>query len=344
MRYFEELVGEIRAGRIAPVYLWHGEEVYLQRTALDVLKEHLLPPETASFNYEELDGEEVTPARIVRLAQEPPVLGPVRLVVVKRAFFLAAAGKRAGEQDEAVLLNYLERPASSTCLVFMVPATADRRNRIFKLMAARGRVVEFAPLRPEEAAAWAAHQAAARGVRLTPDACALLVKTARGGLTGLANELEKVLTYAEGRETVSAADIAAVLPPQAEDNVFRVVDAVVEGRCSEALRGLKDLLLAGEPPLGILSLLARQFRNILAVNELAAAGRERAEIAAALGLSPFAVQKALACGRNTSRTLLETALEGLLEVDVGVKTGAREFYPAVADLIMRLGLQGGKGV
>jgi len=342
VRYFEALVTEIRAGKIAPVYLWHGEEVYLQRAALEALKAQVLPPGTASFNYVELDGEEVSPARIVRAAQEPPVLGAMRLVVVKRALFLAAASKRAGAPDDTPLLSYLEQPVSSTCLVFMVPLTADRRKQAYRLVAARGGVVEFAPLRAEEAAAWATRQAAARGIHLTPDACELLVRSARGGLTGLANELEKVLAYVGETGKVSAADIAPVLPVQAEDNVFRVVDAVIEGRCHAALRGLKHLLLAGEPPLGILGLLARHFRNILAVNDLAATGKRPPEIAAALGLKPFVVEKALAHGRRTRRALLETALEELLEVDVAVKTGTRDFYPALADLIMRLGVQGGQ--
>ncbi|MGQ9496799.1 MAG: DNA polymerase III subunit delta [Desulfotomaculales bacterium] len=341
MRYFEELVAAIRAGRIAPVYLWHGEEVYLQRAALEVLKAEVLAPGTESFNYVEVDGEEVSPARVVRLAQEPPVLGPVRLVAVRRALFWAGVERRSGAPDETALLAYLERPIPSTCLVFMVPQPADRRKQAYRLISAWGGVVEFAPLHPEEAAAWVAQEAKARGVHLTRDACELLVRSACGGLTGLANELEKVLAYVGDRKTVSAAQIAHVLPVQAEDSVFRVVDAVIEGRCQTALRGLKQLLLAGEPPLGILGLLARQFRNILAVNDLAATGKRPREIAAALGLKPFVVEKALAHGRRTRRAILETALEELLEVDVAVKTGTRDFYPAIADLVMRLAIHGG---
>ncbi|MEW5762128.1 MAG: DNA polymerase III subunit delta [Bacillota bacterium] len=339
MRYFDRLVAEIRDGRIPPAYLWHGEEVYLQRAALDVLKQALLPAAAAAFNYDELDGEETSAARVVRLAQEPPVLAPTRLVVVKRAVFLAVGSGRGGGRDLGPLLAYLERPVASTCLVFMLGQAADRRHEVYRRIAALGGAVEFAPVHPREAAAWAARQAAARGVRLAPDACELLVRAACGGLGGLANELEKVLAYAGERGEVSAAEIAAVLPPRAEDSVFRVADAVVEGRCGEALRGLKDLLLAGEPPFRILALLARQFRNILAVNALAArsgGAPDAGAIAATLGLKPFVADKALAQGRRLGRAHLEAVLEALLEVDVAVKTGTRGFYPALADVLLRL--------
>jgi len=96
------------------------------------------------------------------------------------------------------------------------------------------------------------------------------------------------------------------------------------------------MLAAKEPPLKILSMIARQFRILLMVFDLNERGCPAREIPERLGIHPFAAQKAAAQSRNFSKPLLTGALAALSELDVGVKTGKIEFYPAMETFLLTL--------
>ncbi|MDP3045311.1 MAG: DNA polymerase III subunit delta, partial [Bacillota bacterium] len=94
MKYYQDFVDALSRDQVAPVYLFHGDEVFLHRKALERLRDRLLAPGTADFDMTLLDGETVPLSSIVRAAQTTPALNPVRLVVVRSAPFLGGTGKK----------------------------------------------------------------------------------------------------------------------------------------------------------------------------------------------------------------------------------------------------------
>ncbi|HZK18260.1 MAG TPA: DNA polymerase III subunit delta, partial [Clostridia bacterium] len=80
----------------------------------------------------------------------------------------------------------------------------------------------------------------------------------------------------------------------------------------------------------IISLMARQFRLILAVAQ--AGGEKR------LKLHPYVARKIKRQSKNFSNKTAEFALRRLLEIDVAIKSGKQDFYPAVETMIMKIAL------
>ena len=79
------IIKEMQAGKVRPVYLLCGEEQYLVENTLKQMLENLLSPETRDFNLTHLDGAEVSVREILSAVELYPVMADWRVVVVGEA-------------------------------------------------------------------------------------------------------------------------------------------------------------------------------------------------------------------------------------------------------------------
>ena len=79
------IIKEMQAGKVRPVYLLCGEEQFLVETTLKQMLENLLSPETRDFNLTHLDGAEVSVREILSTAEVYPMMANWRVVVVSEA-------------------------------------------------------------------------------------------------------------------------------------------------------------------------------------------------------------------------------------------------------------------
>lgn len=295
-----------------PIYLFYGYEDYLLERYLNILKEKIVPPQAEAFDYRELDGRQLTAADVILHTDTLPALASRRMVVVKNP---AAGMLTAGEGS---LLDYLEKPAPTTCLVIAVNGSIDRRLKIFKKVKEVGLAVEFLPLKGRALETWLQREAKEQGYSLAPEAAATLAQA--GNLRQARNDLFKAMNYVGQPGAITPADIQDLLPPAAEATIFQLVDAL--GNCNAALAVgfLRQLLARGEAPLGVVAMLARQLRLIYQYHLFG----DRREMVSQLGLKPFVVNKIAAQAGNFSLELAGHALAELLKVDTGIKTGQGE--------------------
>ncbi len=111
-------------------------------------------------------------------------------------------------------------------------------------------------------------------------------------------ELEKMISYTVGRDVVTAADIRAVCTTQTTNKIFDMVRAVTEKNQKRALDLYYDLLTLREPPMRILFLLAKQFRQICLTKKMSQEGLSQTEIASKLGVPSFVVRNLASCARS----------------------------------------------
>ena len=346
MDYYTELLNSLKRGVLHPVYLFYGEEGYLREQAAGRLKDFCRQG-GSDFNIDLIDGETAGPGDIVASAETLPLFAAKRQVVVKNPPFFKAA-KRAGREGpvkkekkpaargENVLLEYLKDPLSSTILVFNTGEPVDRRKGIFKAVQKAGKAVDFTCLKRNELARLLARKADKAGRQLASRALDELLDRVGPSLQKLSVEFDKLLNYTAQSGVITSDDVRRLCPPVLEDNIFAIVDAVGNRRCGEALSGIKDMLAAKEPPLRILAMITRQFRLLLQVHDLVGRGCPPREIAARLKMHPYVAQKLTAQCKNYSNESLVRIFQSLLEVDVAVKTGGQEFYPAVEHFILKL--------
>lgn len=309
-----ELERELKKGIVHGAYLITGEDELRREQAVRLLEEALCPGALQEWCLVRVDGAESNGAAVLDLVSTPPLLGDRRVVVVKAADQLA--------DDELLLPHVLDPPGFST-LVLVAPSY-DRRRKLYQEIQRRGKLLEFgAPAQAQDRLERIAEIARALGVELDREALAALAAKVGDDFKRAEQELAKLAVYAGGR-TVGSGEVFAVVaegpPALGQWTVFEYVDALSEGQGALALERLEELLAAGEPPLVVLAMIARQFRLLLA--GLAWRGERPEALAQALSLkSTYPARKALAQARGWSLSQIAQALEACAQCDAWLKRG-----------------------
>lgn len=336
MQYYHKLVDSVKRGVVCPVYLFYGEETYLREQAIRHFKSGLLTA-AADFNWHRLDGEQTDLDTVVNTASTPPFMAEKRLVLVKDVPWFGAGT----ETSLQPLLDYLDNPLTTTCLIFDCD-TVDRRKKIVKQVEKAGMVVNFERLKGKDLALWLDQQARLHGKKLLASAREMLVNSSSTGLTGLVAEWEKLLTYVGQGETITNEHVQRVVHQSVEYRIFDVLDAVGARRYREALAALRELLTGGTAPQIIITMLAWQFRLMLQVKELYGRGLPPPEMARLLKEKPFSVQKALTLSGGFTVAQIIGVLNQLAQLDVDSKTGRQEISAGLEQLILSIAIGGGR--
>ncbi|MFZ1496084.1 MAG: DNA polymerase III subunit delta, partial [Saprospiraceae bacterium] len=80
-----DIIQDIRAGKISPVYLLHGEEIYYVQKILYFFENQLLTPEQASFNLNIFYGKDTDVMQLLDTARQYPLMSQIQLIIVKEA-------------------------------------------------------------------------------------------------------------------------------------------------------------------------------------------------------------------------------------------------------------------
>ncbi|MFQ5695710.1 MAG: DNA polymerase III subunit delta [Terriglobia bacterium] len=151
----------------------------------------------------------------------------------------------------------------------------------------------------------------------------------------LRRELEKLRAYAGEKETITSADLAALVSPARRFKVFDLADLLAERRRGEALLLLRQLLEAGESPVGIVGLLAWLYRQLLEAQALPP-GTPVWKARQTLRAPPSKLEALVRQARRFPRQRLQAALPVLRDADVHLKSGAPNPTAALEALVVEL--------
>lgn len=307
---WQQLEEHFKGGDIKPIYLLCGDEDFLIERALMLLKERIMIPGAEAFDYQVVDGREITPEDIVLYANTLPALAPRRIVVIKNP------PENVLNTGSGLLPAYIDKPAGTTCLVITVKGSVDKRLSVPRKINEKGCLVDFLQLKGQTLAASLRQEAKEQGYNLVPAAARLLAQW--GGLRQARSELAKAMTYVGRPGPITLDHIYAIMSGNNnEGTVFQLVDAMGNRDSALAVSLLRQLLARGEEPLSILGMIARQLRLICHYHLL----QNKNDLVSQLGVRPFVARKIISQARNFSLYSAGRALEELLKVDVGIKTG-----------------------
>lgn len=328
----KKLSEEIREGNLKQVYLLCGEEAYLRRQYRDRVKKALLG-DGDLMNLNCFEGKGIVPGEVIDLAQTMPFLAERRVLVIENSGFF----KRGGE----ALAEYLADPATSAYFLF-VETEIDKRSRLYKAAAARGRVIECKT--PDEGVLkrWVVELLAKENKRITQRDLDLFLEKTGTDMENIRGEVEKLVCYCLDREAVSAQDIEAVCVRQIGSRIFDMVEAVADKKQRRAMELYYDLLTLKETPMRILFLIARQFNLLLQVKELKNKGYDTRSIGEKVGLKGFIAGKYVSQAAKFKEAELRQALTDCVETEEAVKTGRMNDVMSVELLIVRESMQPAK--
>ncbi len=320
---------DIKTGQLKQVYLLCGEEDYLRRQYRDRLRQALAGQDTMNCHY--FEGKNIVAGELIDLAETLPFLAERRVIVVENSGFFGKGGDAKGG---GVLAEYLKNMAETAYMVF-VETEVDKRSRIFKAVKEKGRVTEFTVQDEATLTKWILGMIGREGKKITGRDLQHFLEKTGTDMENICRELEKLFCYTLERDVITAADIDAVCTQRISNRIFEMIGAVAEKNQKKALDLYYDLLSLKEPPMKILSMIAREFNLLLQVKELRGKGNDNRVISEKTELRPFLVGKYVSRASGFGREQLKQALVSCAEAEEAVKTGKLSDVMSVELLIIK---------
>ncbi|MBZ0267151.1 DNA polymerase III subunit delta [bacterium] len=271
----KELAGRlaaIRKGSAGGIFLVHGTEAYLVRTAADALVAALA--ETSGAERCTIDATGKGAAEVLEPVTSLSLFASTQVALVRNFAHLLT-----GDASDALLKGLDRGLDGANAVVFAAAGVTpgdkiDKRVKGYKGLVKRGSVVELNTQKPEDLVMWLTEKAREEGKKLDRDAAHLLIQRTGTDMESLRMELEKALLFHLDADRITAAGLAELVGKSREDAVWDVTERIHAGDVVGALRMVEDLFATGTFPLVVLTLLVRQTRHLLQARLLwDAAGR-----------------------------------------------------------------------
>src|SRR2546423_1669857 len=203
-------------------------------------------------------GEVASPANAVQVGADSSRPAPIDRPLPEKSS-KSKKGKKGAKSStesragfEKGLAEYVHFLPDSTVLVVVVDEELSASSTLLKAAQEHGKVMQYPLPRGAAVKTWIENRARSSGVKITPEAVSMLADYIGNQLRLLANELDKLATYAGGGATIDADDVRKLSPQVQEARVFDLTDALAERNRKKALDLLHDLLADGEPPLQLI--------------------------------------------------------------------------------------------
>lgn len=318
---------DIKANEYKKVYLLYGSEDYLKKQYKQKLRNAICGDDTMNYSYYE--GKDCNAVEIRGMCETLPFFADRRLVLVENSGFFKSANE--------VMNEYIGSVPETTCLVF-VECDVDKRSKLFKQVKDIGYVCEMSEQNQAALEQWIVGILDQNGMKITKNTVEKFLNDVGTDMENITKELDKVISYAWGRDVITDKDIDAVCSVQISSKIFDMIDAMSNKNRAKALELYQDMMSLKEPPMRILFMLARQFNIMLQVKELLDRGVASSDIASKVGIQPFIVGKItrqLGMKNGFSSTVLTKAMRDCVEIECDIKNGRMDDRAGVEMILIK---------
>lgn len=309
---YREVMGELREGRLRPIYFLAGEERLLVDRVLRRVRKVALAGGLREFNHDVLSPKEGT-AGVLQAVRTVPMMGDRRLVEVQEA-----EGFKAQELEK--LIPYLESPVDSAVLLFVAGGKVDTRYKFFRALDGRGYLFRFDVIKGALLRRFLESEARRQGATLAPRVAEQLMDLVGNDLLALAGAVEKLTLFVGEGGMVQAEHVEEVVSRTRQAVIFELTDSVGAGDAATALGSLQSLLHGGEPEVRILFMIARQVRMIWLARTALDEGASPGSLPGVLGVPPFVARKVADQARRFSRERIQRVHGELYRADRQLKS------------------------
>jgi DNA polymerase-3 subunit delta len=307
-----DLDRSLREGRVSPLYLLHGPESFLRDAAADAIADAALSDTLLrEFNHTSFDLLSQSAGAAIAAAEQLPMMSSRRSVKVYNF-------GRLREADEEILIRYLERPAPSSVLIFVV-AELDKRKKLTKSLLDTCLVVEFQPLRDGEAKLWVKTKLKELKISADEQALSELITLAGTDVQTLSSELEKLASAAAASRRITLEMVEALIGRTRELSNFELGDLIVSRNRKRALETLHRLLEGGSPPVMLIGLIANNYHRLALAKELLQKGSSD-DVFRVVNLPSFKRKEFLDTLRRTDAGRISQAIQLIAAADLAIKT------------------------
>jgi DNA polymerase III delta subunit len=324
-----EFVAAFRKGKAGRAYFLRGPDRFLQEECRKAVM-NAIPEETRQWCLAEVEFQPERLKQDLEAAQQMPMLGEHNILL----FSDPEDFKHAAEEDAEALGRYLERPSPFSTVVFTA-SEPDRRRKFIQLLEKKAELVEMKALNRQQAALWATEFLQQAGVEIEPTLAEGIAgkfevsndsraesKGSGVNLLWMRTEIEKLLTARPGKKRLEASDLDLIVAFREEHEIGKLLRAIAERKCGQALEFLRELLGSKVAETLIVWCIGDLFRQTLRGGGAAYGGGRGGWSRPS---NPYATWEIVPLvQRNYPREELQQALRSVRRTDLGIKSSWKD--------------------
>lgn len=231
---YKKIITDIKAGKIAPVYLLHGDEDFFIDSIADYLQNNIVAEADRDFNLSVIYGADATYENVMNAVRQFPMMAERRLVMLKEAQSMDDF-KRKLEK----MTPYLEQPAERT--IFVITYKGDPINATSKAAKAiaKGNGVFFTSteLFESQVAPVIKEYCNSHRVTIEDSAISLLIEYAGTNITNITAAIDKILTAEKATlNRITTDEISIHIGVSKEYSPHELVRAVAKRDYTSSIR------------------------------------------------------------------------------------------------------------
>ena len=326
---------KIKSDNPAGVYVFAGEEDYLVRHYLSVLRDAVgVDPAFAIFNNPTFDGAEIDYAALTDAVKSPPMMSDFKLIEWRHASFSSMR-----EADYEAMEDLLKIASEYEYSVLAFTATADgldfgtpkKPSRFVKTFGDRINLLRFDRSTENQLYSWLKKHFDAEGVSVSLDTLRALVFRSGRTMDVLKHEVEKLsaLAHARGLSTITSEHVAEVCSSTPECDTFALSNAITDRSKPAAYTALEEMKNRRLDPMMAMGMIARTFDELAVVSAMLEEGRGAADIEKLLKINPYKLKIYVSASKRYGADRLASIVSTLARVDADSKFGGITGYTAV---------------
>ena len=322
-----------QGGSPGQLYIFHGEETYLRDHYLGRLKEMILSGGMGEFNLHEIKTKDMSPHALEEAVDCLPMMAQRTLILITDYDLF-----KAGEKDREEYVRIFSQLPDYCCVVFLydlIEYKGDARTKLAGALKQYGTVVNFVRQDQGDLVDWVRRRFRALGKDIDSRLALDLIFLCGDLMTNLVGEIEKIGAYSKQKH-ITKADIEAVATPQLDAVVFRMTDAIGEGKFDRAMSVLGELYQMQEPPIKIMWSLGRQMRQLYSARLALEQGRGASYVASLWGLKPYPADKLMNSARRFSLKWCRKAVIRCGQTDLAMKSTGQDGQELLTSLLLEL--------
>ncbi len=305
------------------LYLFYGEETYLQETAIKKIKKQFTEL-INGINYILLDETNVN--KLISEMEVPAFGYDKKLIIVKNSsLFKKEAKKKTAKTQELsnIVKDYMENNLSTiegSCVIVFTEQEVEK-NELYELINKNGIVKNFDKLKPAVLVQKLKSICEAYKVKAETQTLDYLVENIGTDMQIAINEIRKLIEYVGEGGTIKKVDVDNLCIKQVEAVIFDLTDYLGNKNTKGALNTLYNLEYNKEPVQRLLILIYNHFKKLYFTKLSERLGKNLIE---SLSLKPnqtFLTTKYKKQAAYFTETTLREILQALVDLDANSKLG-----------------------
>lgn len=255
----ERLVVQLAKEPLRPAYLVAGPEPLRVIEAADAVRAHAREQGYAEREVFDADGRDFDWSALDASFRAPSLFSARRLIELR----LPTA--KPGKEGAEVIAGYCAQPPGDTALLITGGEWSRQHGgRWSEAIARAGHLVVAWAVKPHELPGWIESRLRSRGVRADREAVQRLADRVEGNLLAAAQEIDKLALLVDGA-ALDAARMDALVADAARFDVFRLLDAAMNGQAAQAARMLAGLRAEGEAVPALMGMIVMELQRATAL-------------------------------------------------------------------------------